>query len=71
MEKPKMSSVLVRQTRYQGRYVAMVSLSDCRVVASDKNPFRAIAKAEGKGHPDAVIVFVDTPETARTHCAHS
>ena len=71
MEKPKMSSVLVRQTRYQGRYVAMVSLADSRVVASDKDPVRAIVKAEGKGHPNAVIAFIDSPETARMHYAHS
>lgn len=66
-----MSPVLVKEAKYQGKYVAMVSLSDTRIVACDKDPFRVIVKAEGKGHPDAVVVFVDTIETARTHCAHS
>ena len=54
-----MSSVtLVADKKYEGKYVALESFTNKRVVASGNNPVRVLNAATKKGFTESVIVFV-------------
>ena len=57
--------ILVKDKKYRGKYVAMNSFSDGKVVASGKEPAEVFQRAENKGVKSPVIVFV--PEKNLTH----
>jgi hypothetical protein len=50
--------VLVKEKRYEGKYVAMVSFTDNRVVASGDDPAKVVKLAEKKGVSQPVVLFV-------------
>ena len=50
--------VLVNQEEYAGKYVAMASFSDSRVIASGNDPAAVINEAERQGNDNAVILYV-------------
>ncbi len=51
-------SVLVKEQRYRGRYVAVDSFSKGKVVASGKDPAVVARKAEKKDVKSPVVIFV-------------
>jgi len=51
-------SALVANKKYEGKYVAMESFVNNRVVASGKDPMRVLAAATKTGVTEPVIVFV-------------
>ena len=50
--------VLVKEKRYEGKYVAMVSFTNNRVVASGDDPAKVVKLAEMKGVSQPVVLFV-------------
>lgn len=61
----KMAKVLVKTDRYNGRYVAMKSFNDTRIVGSGKDPETALKQATAKGFKDPVLVYI--PEKEMVH----
>ena len=56
---------LVTGKRYKGRYVALKSFRDNKVIASGKKPDDVLERANKKGIPSPVLIFV--PEKDTTH----
>lgn len=52
------SQVLVSEKKYHGKYVALSSFSNGRVMASGKAPEEVHRRAKEKGVKSPVIVFV-------------
>ncbi len=46
------------QSKYAGKYVALVSFSDRTVIASGKNPDDVFKSAKTKGHKAPFVFFV-------------
>ena len=57
-----MSKVLVKTGRYNGRYVAMRSAKDRRIVGSGRDPAVALKEALKKGVSDPLLVFIPEKE---------
>jgi hypothetical protein len=53
-----MDNVLVKQKRYEGKYVAMPSFTDHKVITSGSDPDKAMKSALKKGITDPVIMFI-------------
>jgi len=60
-----MDRVLVKTDRYNGRYVALKSFNDNRIVGSGKDPETALKEAAAKGFKDPVLVYI--PEKEMVH----
>lgn len=56
------AQVLVGNTKFSGKYVAMVSFTDNKVVASGNDPSKVMNNAIKKGHNAPVVMYV--PEKA-------
>jgi len=56
MSMPK--QVLITEEGYEGKYVAMRSMSDRTIIASGSNPDAVMKQANKKGVTDPVIFFV-------------
>ena len=56
---------LVSNKRYRGKYVALRSFQENKVVASGKEPVKVLERANKKGVSSPVIVFV--PLNHMTH----
>ncbi|TAL17718.1 hypothetical protein EPN96_04130 [bacterium] len=52
------AQVLVKDKKYSGKYVAMVSFYDSEVVASGKDPSAVMASARKKGYESPVVMYV-------------
>ncbi len=52
--------------KYAGKYVALISFSDRKVLASGKNPDRVYLRAEAKGYKSPLVFFV--PQTNKKKC---
>lgn len=50
--------VIVNNKKYVGKYVAMVSFNNKSVVASGKDPVKVKHRAEQKGVPSPVVMYV-------------
>lgn len=61
--KKKIKNTLVLDRRYAGKYVALRDFNNRRIAASDKDPLRAMKKAEEKGVKNPLVVFVPKPGT--------
>ena len=59
------SLTLVTQKKYIGKYVALKSLKDNKVVASGRKPVEVVRRANKKGVSSPVIIFV--PASNMTH----
>lgn len=57
--------VLVREKKYEGKYVAMESFSGHKVVASGATPSSVLERARGKGYETPVLVYI--PKKNLTH----
>lgn len=53
-----MAKVLLKTNKYNGKYVAIKSIIDSKVVGSGKNPATALRQASAKGFKDPVLVYV-------------
>jgi hypothetical protein len=49
---------LVSNKKYAGKYVALKSFVENKVIASGKNPSEVIKRANKKGIKDPVLIFV-------------
>ncbi len=58
-------NILVKVKEYAGKYVALESFKDSRVVSYGMIPKLVMEEARSKGHPEAVIVFI--PEDDAVH----
>ncbi|MBN2421266.1 hypothetical protein JXB27_03235 [Candidatus Woesearchaeota archaeon] len=47
---------------HYGKYVVVPSFSDRHVIAYDKNPLRALKKAEKAGYEEPVLIYVPNPK---------
>ena len=52
------NQVLITEEGYEGKYVAMRSMSDRTIIASGSNPDAVMKQANKKGVTDPVIFFV-------------
>ena len=50
--------ILVKNKRYTGKYVAMPSFNERKVIASGKDPHAVIDRAKQKGYEYPVVIFV-------------
>jgi len=55
---------LVSSKKYEGKYVAMESFTNFRVVASGKDLNRVLNSADKKGFPDPVIAYIPPSDMA-------
>jgi len=53
-----MAKILVKTNKYNGKYVAIKSLNDSKVVGSGKDPKTALRRAAAKGFDDPVLVYI-------------
>lgn len=53
-----MEQTLIKDTKYNGRYVAIKDFNDNTVIADGKDPQEAFEKAVKKGFASPVILFV-------------
>ena len=49
---------LVKDKKYEGKFVAIISPSDKHIIASGNTPYQVSKKAEKKGYKEPVIFFV-------------
>ena len=47
-----------KESKYEGRYVAMESFAKSKVISYGKNPAAVVNKARGKGIDSPVVIFV-------------
>ena len=50
--------MIVKNKKYVGKYVAMVSFNNKNVVASGKDPIRVKERADKKGFSSSVLIYV-------------
>jgi len=60
-----MNNILVSEKRYEGKYVAMPSFTDRKVIASGNDPSKIMKSAAKKGITDPVIMFI--PKGTMSH----
>lgn len=53
-----MTQTLIKEDKYEGKYVALVSFDDHRVIGVGAFPNEAYNNAKEKGFKDPVIVYV-------------
>jgi len=61
------TQALVTEKRYEGKYVALESFTNNRVVSSGKNPARVLSAAAKKGVAHPVLVFVPRGDIAHIY----
>lgn len=59
--------VLVKEKKYEGKYVAMESFVNHRVVASGEDPMKVTKAAEKKGVSQPVIIFIPKGNMAQIY----
>ena len=53
-----MENTLIKDEKFNGRFVALKSFDDKTVIVDGKSPSEVLEKATQKGHMDPVILFV-------------
>jgi hypothetical protein len=53
-----MEQTLIKNKKYNGRYVAIKDFDDKTIIGDGKNPQEAYEKAVKKGYKDPVVLFV-------------
>lgn len=59
-------TMLVKDDKYEGKYVAFVSVTDHKIVAEGESPEDVFNEAKKSGCPQPMIVFV--PDKGMTCC---
>jgi len=57
-----MEQILIKEKKYNGRYVALRDFDDSTVVSDSDSPEEAYAEALKKGYSNPVIVFIPTKD---------
>jgi hypothetical protein len=63
-----MEKVLLQKMNYVGKYVAMRSASDKKVIAKGSDPLIVRKRALEKGVEEPLIFFVSEPDNIVAHC---
>lgn len=63
-----MEKVLLQETKHVGKYVAMRSASDKKVIAKGNDPLTVRKRALEKGVEEPLIFFVSEPEDIVARC---
>ncbi|MEW5766513.1 MAG: DUF5678 domain-containing protein [bacterium] len=63
-----MEKVLVNSNKYNGQYVAIISVDDNTIVGSGNTPDEALSKAQKKGIQKPFILYV--PDKDLVHIYH-
>ena len=58
-----MSTVLVKDKKYAGKYVTFRDFKDHTVITSGTDPIAVVKKAKAKGIPNPVILYVPKNDT--------
>ena len=53
-----MKQTLIKERKYNGRYVAIKDFNDSVVIADGENPNEVYKSAVKKGYPDPVVLYV-------------
>lgn len=53
-----MDKIIVKEKKYNGRYVALKDFDDFTIVSDGKNPKEAFEKAVKKGIPEPAILYI-------------
>ena len=53
-----MNKILIKEKKYEGKYVALDSFSNIKVVSSGNNPINVLEKAKTKGIDNPVIFLL-------------
>lgn len=62
-----MEKVLLSTNKYNGCYVAMISLEDNTIVGTGKDPEEALKQAEEKGCQDPYLLYVPDKESVHIY----
>jgi len=62
-----LSTTLVNNKKYIGKFVALVSFNDRKIVASGKDPIKVCEKAEQKGFADPLIIYVEPQDVVNIY----
>lgn len=62
-----MEQVLIKENKYNGRYVAIKDFDDSTVIADGKDPKEAYDKAIKQGYSNPVIVFIPTKDMVQIY----
>jgi hypothetical protein len=63
-QKPKRNEALIKERKYEGKYVALSPSEGNKIIASGQNPSEVIEKARKKGVSVPAIVFVPKKDVA-------
>jgi len=61
---PSKNQILVKNKKYEGKFVAFRSFTDRTVIAFGKNPSEVLSKAHKKGLKEPVVVFITKDNTS-------
>ncbi len=53
-----MKQTLIKERKYNGRYVAIKDFNDSVVIADGENPNEVFESAVNKGYPDPVVLYL-------------
>jgi hypothetical protein len=62
-----MANTLIKDEKYNGKYVALKDFADQTVVADGKNPGEAFENATKKGYQNPVILFVPSKDMVQIY----
>ncbi|MDO8603523.1 MAG: DUF5678 domain-containing protein [Candidatus Omnitrophota bacterium] len=62
-----MEQVLVKENKYNGRYVVVKDFDDSTVIADGKDPKEAYDKAVKQGYPNPVIFFIPAKDMVQIY----
>ena len=62
-----MEQVLIKENKYNGRYVAIKDFGDSTVIADGNDPKEAYDKAVKQGYPNPVIVFIPAKDMVQIY----
>ncbi len=57
------NQLLIRNKKFEGKYVALRSFTDNTVIAYGKDPSEVLAKAHSKGSEAPVVIFIPKEKT--------
>lgn len=62
-----MEHILIREKKYNGRYVAIKDFDDTTVISDGKDPKKVYDRAIKEGCPNPVILFVPTKDMVQIY----
>jgi hypothetical protein len=62
-----MEQILIKENKYNGRYIAIKDFGDSTVIADSKDPKEAYDKAIKQGYSNPVIVFIPAKDMVQIY----